>query len=182
MMKEQHAEITRMKQEQAEARFAAFLILYLLLYVGPDSIRLCRLQYLLNQSDIFGHFGVGQKPLGDSNPVSPAPSKRAETRDHRQKSGPVADLDEDELEMLEEEKDDDELTGPRHNRGGTVVARQPSIIMGEMRYSTMILADTSCDAVSDLNLTLDPIRSKASAGWYVFRKMASTVFLLMKWV
>ena len=92
------------------------------------------MQYLLNQSDIFHHFGVGKKegeatlPPPDS-PVRPSSS----SRDHRQKGTARDELDADEQEMLEEEAEEGDNSGesPRKNAAlGSLVIRQPSLVVG----------------------------------------------------
>ncbi len=71
------------------------------------------------------------------SPSPAAPSKR-EGRDHRQRGTAQADLDEDELDMLNEEDEDEEQAGLQKQQSkasGTIVTRQPSIVVGgEMRY------------------------------------------------
>jgi hypothetical protein len=93
-----------------------------------------RLQYLLNQSDIFSHFGVGKKE-GDTHPPpeSPARPSASSTRDHRQKGTARDELDADEQEMLDEEAEDGDNGGsPRKNAAalGSLVIRQPSLVVG----------------------------------------------------
>lgn len=89
-----------------------------------------RLQFLLNQSDIFSHFGVGKKST--EGVMSPSSQKKHGGGEHRQRGTAVAELDAEELEMIEEEADDDG-TGKPKRRFGDVITKQPSIITGEMR-------------------------------------------------
>lgn len=110
-MKEQHADVAAKKVEQAEAR----------------------LQFLLNQSDIFAHFGVGQKPMEGA--MSPAAGRKSAAGEHRQRGAAVAELDDEELEMIEEEDADEEVM-KKKRRIGDVISKQPTVITGEMRYLT----------------------------------------------
>lgn len=106
-----------------------------------------RLKFLLNQSDIFSHFGV---KVASKKPQE-APGRSEEGRGRRKKGsngggGGLAEdeLDDDELAMLEEEEDsEDEAAGaPTPSKGHTgALVRQPSCIVGgQMRYSTCVVS------------------------------------------
>lgn len=90
-----------------------------------------RLQFLLGQSDLFAHFGVGNKSSADSV-TSPPPKKKTQSgADHRNRGGETAELDEEELEMLEEEAE--ETGQPKAKKFMDSLKKQPSVIAGEMR-------------------------------------------------
>jgi hypothetical protein len=111
-----------------------------------------RLKYLLNQSDIFSHFGLGGKKKDFKDSSSPRQSEVPESSDnskskHRRsatttkKSGDFDEMDEDEQAIFQEENDENE-TGARsddkpHN---TILLKQPSLITGgAMRYFILII-------------------------------------------
>lgn len=85
-----------------------------------------RLKYLLNQSDIFAHFGIGKKSVdtlgGDEN-----------KKGKKKGTDNTEDMDEDERAMFEEEQEEyDSESGSvsKHD----ILNRQPSIVCGgEMR-------------------------------------------------
>lgn len=114
IMKLQHDDVKAAKAQQAEAR----------------------LKYLLSQSDIFAHFGVGRKDGGISKP--PAGESSSPGRRSRTSTTSEVDLDEDELAMVNDEFDDDEYVAEaskvKHQQPA-VLKKQPSIITGgELRY------------------------------------------------
>lgn len=89
-----------------------------------------RLKYLLHQSDIFSHFGVGKKNT-ETNDDGESNKKRGK----RPPENISDDLDDDERAMLEEEAEGEgeDVTNAH------VLSRQPSIINGgSMRYCTVL--------------------------------------------
>ena len=155
-MKEQHAEVAAKKVEQAEAR----------------------LQFLLNQSDIFAHFGVGKKPLEGA--MSPSVDrKKAAAGEHRQRGAAVAELDDEELEMIEEEDADEEVV-KKKRRIGDVISKQPSVITGEMRCPINVISAVSCRDPCPC-VCAGRISWRASTGWYVCRTTASMASWPMRW-
>ncbi len=87
-----------------------------------------RLKYLLSQSDIFGHFGVGRQYKEEVE-------KKAESKKDRRSRGDTEELDEDEKAMAHEIGDDEDGDGEVENKQ-TVLLKQPSIIShGQLRYS-----------------------------------------------
>jgi hypothetical protein len=87
------------------------------------------LKYLLSQSDIFGHFGVGRQYKEEAE-------KKAENKktDRRSRGTTEEELDEDEKAMAHEIGDDEDGDGEVENKQ-TVLLKQPSIIShGQLRY------------------------------------------------
>ena len=90
------------------------------------------MKYLLSQSDIFAHFGVGSKDGSSSKPPpdsSPSPAGR---RSRTTTSSADADLDEDELAMANEAVEDDDVEAANRKKIADqyIVTKQPSIITG----------------------------------------------------
>jgi SWI/SNF-related matrix-associated actin-dependent regulator of chromatin subfamily A member 5 len=98
------------------------------------------LKYLLNQSDIFTHFGVKAKgPPPPTEPVKSGPGRKKGSTNSSSGAGIDVELDEDELAMRgeeEEEEEDDENHSPSMTHV-TTLTRQPSCINGNMRYPSL---------------------------------------------
>ena len=103
-----------------------------------------RLKYLLNQSDIFSHFGFGGKKL-DKGEELPKPTDSKSSHRDRRGAGTTSrgktdfdDLDDDEKEMAREEEEEDGGGSKNHN---TILLKQPSIVSGgEMRCVCIIFS------------------------------------------
>ncbi len=83
------------------------------------------MKYLLNQSDIFSHFG-----MGTSNPSKSSSNKVDLASPSKHRSRVVSqDMDDDEKEIM-----DEECEGPRKNSHSllptTILTQQPNIIVG----------------------------------------------------
>lgn len=132
-IKRAHDEIKDSKAQQAEARYSTHKThhptpLSLTLTVLLLPLILDRLKYLLGQSDIFSHFGVGGgKPSSSASAAASAaagPAKRG-----RRAAAQADEMDDDEKAMAkaaggEDEGEDD--SSPQ----GTVLLRQPSSVSG----------------------------------------------------
>jgi hypothetical protein len=93
---------------------------------------------LLNQSDIFSHFGV-KEVRNDSKDTSDAevPGKRGRKPGKKSLAHAEDELDDDELAMLEEEDEEDggDASTPSKTPHTAALVRQPSCIVGgQMRY------------------------------------------------
>ena len=102
------------------------------------------MKYLLNQSDIFSHFGVGGKKPTKADDIPKQKVDDGSKSKHRRAGGASSssraktdfdDLDDDEKEMAREVEDDEE---GNHDDGSkihnTILLKQPSIVTGgEMR-------------------------------------------------
>lgn len=104
-----------------------------------------RLKYLLSQSDIFSHFGVGNDNKKDNNSSNSANATSATSKGgdskpgsrHRTSGGNTGgeDLDEDEKAMAKEIGDDDNDEGDAEEVHHTILTKQPRLISGgDMRY------------------------------------------------
>ena len=103
-------------------RYLVLLTFYLLSY---------RLKYLLNQSDIFSHFGVGSK-TGQAI-VSSAPSANITKSRGRRSTTALDEMDDDERAMAEAAGGDDDNDDEKVKE--TIMLRQPSCVSGgTMRY------------------------------------------------
>ena len=104
-MKAQHDELKAARAAQAEAR----------------------LKYLLSQSDIFSHFGVGKAP-GTANAPRPSSSSTDAAspvgKRNRESKQNLEEMDDDERALMAEEADE----GPSAHR--SLIVKQPSIITG----------------------------------------------------
>ena len=81
-----------------------------------------RLKYLLNQSDIFAHFGLGNNAKNSS------------------KTGKSEDWDEDD-EALVKDVEEDEHEPSSHAVRATVLTQQPTCLTGvTMRFGTFMIA------------------------------------------
>jgi hypothetical protein len=132
---------------------------------------LCRLKYLLSQSDIFSHFGAvktdttgsGNAPAGkvggsaslskagSANNLAKSASATNVSKSGRRNRAASEELDEDEKAMVREEDDDEENDGEDDTVGKHAVLRvQPSSITGgKMRYARVCsLCTRSCVAGS----------------------------------
>ena len=94
------------------------------------------MKYLLGQSDIFSHFGVGGGKPGSSASAAAASEKTSQPKGRGRRAAAAADeMDDDEKAMAKAaggEDDGDEDSSPQ----GTVLLRQPnSVSGGAMRYS-----------------------------------------------
>ena len=92
-----------------------------------------RLKYLLSQSDIFAHFGAGQKHKSKQDKQQAAKnaskSSSSATRSPGQRRvEPNSNIDEDEAAMMAEEGEDGD--GASGNVGYETLAAQPSIVSG----------------------------------------------------
>jgi SWI/SNF-related matrix-associated actin-dependent regulator of chromatin subfamily A member 5 len=96
------------------------------------------LKYLLNQSDIFSHFGLGGKAATSSNAFEKEEKKNAsEKKSTRNRGGSgnkikssndIDELDEDEKQMIEDEENEQE--GDISKNRSTLLLKQPSIVVG----------------------------------------------------
>ena len=103
------------------------------------------MKYLLGQSDIFSHFGVGGGKPGSSASAAAASEKTSQPKGRGRRAAAAADeMDDDEKAMAKAaggEDDGDEDSSPQ----GTVLLRQPnSVSGGAMRYSLSKLNYFSC--------------------------------------
>ena len=103
------------------------------------------MKYLLGQSDIFSHFGVGGGKPGSSASAAAASEKTSQPKGRGRRAAAAADeMDDDEKAMAKAaggEDDGDEDSSPQ----GTVLLRQPnSVSGGAMRYSLSLLNYFSC--------------------------------------
>ena len=115
-----------------ELCFVIIVILFQLL------IKIVRLKYLLNQSDIFSHFGVKAKDKESSKPITSSTTTTTTTSGKKKGGNLDEELDEDELAMRGEEEDEEEdnenSDHPSHSMTHvTTLTRQPSCINGSMR-------------------------------------------------
>ena len=100
----------------------------------------CRLKYLLNQSDIFSHFGNGKGgPMPEkSSDKKPDGEKGKRGRRAMRQSG-FDEMDEDEQAIAREiGSDEDEAGSSATSSAATVLLAQPSCIAGgAMRYTVI---------------------------------------------
>lgn len=110
------------------------------------------MKYLLNQSDIFTHFGLGKKKPEEpptlkasesSGSIKGSSSSSSKHRGQGRRGADSDELDEDEKEMVEEEEGEGD--GKPHN---TMLLRQPTLISGgDMRYPTFFHTQYHCRLV-----------------------------------
>ena len=119
------------------------LLIYFFVYLPTYLSTICssdRLKYLLSQSDIFSHFGVGGGKGGKAAANTPSEAAAASSSSSSSSSAGVKrgrrsnnalnnmdEMDDDERAMAKEEDDDD---GGNGQPKGTVLLRQPSCISG----------------------------------------------------
>jgi hypothetical protein len=116
----QHAAVKQNRLEQAEAR----------------------LKYLLNQSDIFSHFGLGgKKPTTESKKSTASEEEPTSStgRGRKKQKLDFDEMDEDEKEIVKEEEEEENDTkgnnATKQKIQNTLLLKQPSIITGgQMRY------------------------------------------------
>jgi hypothetical protein len=85
------------------------------------------LKFLLQQSDIFTHFGVSATKKSDSNASSAASSSSSNSKNSRHKVVESDELDDDERAMAEE------TDGTSNVADTPTLTVQPSCITGQMK-------------------------------------------------
>jgi hypothetical protein len=96
---------------------------------SSSSSSFCRLKYLLGQSDIFSHFGVGGGKPSSSASAAASSAAAGPAKRGRRAAAQADEMDDDEKAMAkaaggEDEGEDD--SSPQ----GTVLLRQPSSVSG----------------------------------------------------
>jgi hypothetical protein len=94
---------------------------YLIIFFFPF---LDRLKYLLSQSDIFSHFGLGEGKPAVSSVTKPGKCGQR----HSRSSGTFDEMDDDERAMAKATGNDDDEAEAEST--GTVLLRQPSCVNG----------------------------------------------------
>lgn len=93
---------------------------------------MCRLKYLVSQSDIFSHFGQmkGPAPAAKDTKESEGKGRRGKAGGGGRRGAASDELDEDEQAILKEAEDEDEEGGGSGKVMNTILLKQPTCISG----------------------------------------------------
>jgi hypothetical protein len=154
-----HADLVHASSIVSDHRFSAY----------RNARVLCRLKYLLSQSDIFSHFGAvktdttgsGNAPAGkiggsaslskagSANNLAKSASATNVSKSGRRNRAASEELDEDEKAMVREEDDDEENDGEDDTVGKHAVLRvQPSSITGGKMRCDCLCSLCTCACVA----------------------------------
>jgi hypothetical protein len=161
---------------------------------------LCRLKYLLSQSDIFSHFGAvktdttgsGNAPAGkiggsaslskagSANNLAKSASATNVSKSGRRNRAASEELDEDEKAMVREEDDDEENDGEDDTVGKHAVLRvQPSSITGGKMRCASVCSLCTC-FVRVLALPAQPGMTPISLGLVGLVAVGGSVYSTMR--
>lgn len=95
---------------------------------------MCRLKFLLSQSDIFSHFGSVKGLNSTAAPTKESATTKSAGRRRNASSNALDELDDDEKAMAQE-IGDDEAEEEQSNKvpQNTVLLKQPNCIVGTMK-------------------------------------------------